>query len=400
MKIISVFLIAAATALGAGPAAAAGPRVDALRFGGDDATTRIVLEASGEPEYSVFTLAEQGDRVVVDLASVTWRLAGEAIGGGQRAGAGDGLVSQYRYADFSEARSRLVFDLAAPANVKRHFVIPPDSHCACHRLVIDLVRTDRATFDHASGFPGDVVADIAASGPPVRRQELLTVVIDAGHGGKDTGATGVTGAREKHVNLAVARAVRDRLVATGRYRVVMTRDSDVYLDLPERVKTARDAQADLFISFHADASAGGSSARGASVYTLAERANGRAKSEILKDDNWLLDVDLAGRREEVSSILVDLAQRETKNQSAAFADLLIPNMRTVGPVVRNTHRSAGFFVLLAPDVPAVLLEMGFLTNAVDESALTSAPHQVEIADAVVASIEGYFDRRERLYAAR
>jgi N-acetylmuramoyl-L-alanine amidase len=231
-------------------------------------------------------------------------------------------------------------------------------------------------------------------------EEPLIVVIDPGHGGNQPGAIGVTGLVEKTVTLALARLVRDRLEATGRYQVVMTRTDDRRVEQDERLSVARDAGADLFLSIHADSSGGGASLRGASVYTLADYAEARTRNEVLRDDPHIHDVDLSRHPEEVGAILTDLVIRDTKNQSSSFAEILIPKLQETGPLLRNTHRQAGYYVLLAPDVPAVLLEAGFLSNRQDEALLATDEHRRKLADAIVAGIDDYFDQRERLYAAQ
>jgi N-acetylmuramoyl-L-alanine amidase len=224
------------------------------------------------------------------------------------------------------------------------------------------------------------------------------VVLDAGHGGRDRGSHGAGGAYEKTVNLALAQAIRDRLEGTGRYSVVMTRDDDRFVELEDRVRIAREAGADLFLSIHADSN-GQSSTRGASVYTLADYAERRSRTEILEQDPWILNIDLSSHRDDVSEILIELVNRDTRNQSMSFAEILIPHLQLAGPLLRNTHRSAGLYVLLAPDVPAVLLEAGFITNPDDEARLTSRTDRNKLADAIVAGVEDYFAQRERLYAA-
>jgi N-acetylmuramoyl-L-alanine amidase len=265
-------------------------------------------------------------------------------------------------------------------------------------LVVDLEATSLERFRATAGFPENRVTTPTPAAPA--STDSFVVVLDPGHGGVDKGSQGPDGALEKAINLAVAEAVRDGLEATGRYRVVMTRDRDRSVALDERVRIAREAGADLFLSIHADADERSRSTRGASVYTLADYAEGRSRSEILQEDPWILDVDLSIRRAEVGDILIDLVHRDTKNQSTAFAEALIPHLRSAGPLLRNTHRSAGFYVLLAPDVPAVLLEAGFITNPDDEARLTSRTDRRTLADAIVAGIDDYFDQRERLYAAR
>jgi N-acetylmuramoyl-L-alanine amidase len=207
------------------------------------------------------------------------------------------------------------------------------------------------------------------------------VVLDPGHGGHDVGATGADGAFEKSVNLALALDVRERLEALGGYQVIMTRDDDRFVELEDRVFISRRVSADLLISIHADADPGSRSTHGASVYTLDYNFEHRS-DEILEQDPRILDVDLTSRSEDVSEILVDLVQSDT------------------GPLVGNTHRRGNLKVLLAPDVPAVLVEAGFMTNSRDEARLTSRADRGALADAIVQGVEEYFEQRERLYAAR
>jgi len=183
------------------------------------------------------------------------------------------------------------------------------------------------------------------------------IVIDPGHGGHDPGALGKKGLKEKDVTFKAAKELQKKLIATGRYRVMLTRDKDVYVKHDDRLRIARAGGADLFISLHAD-STGSADTRGASVYTLADRAKNRSKN-LTATQNWVMDVDLSSHSDPVGDILVDLAQRKTFSQSSQFADILIPSLSHSTRLVGNTHRRAGLAVLLAPDVPAVLLEMGF-----------------------------------------
>lgn len=389
--------LAAATALEA--AAWGAPVIENIRFGADAGRTRVVVESDQPLDYFVFSLAEQGARVVIDLEKADFRLDGRAIGAGQRVGAGEGLVAAYRYADFSPTRSRIVLDLAEPARVSRQFALEPNAASPRHRLVLDLAPTDAASFARAAGFPEARLERVSAT-PASVQGDTLVVVLDAGHGGRHPGATGYGGVVEKTVNLAIAQAVAERLEADGRYRVVMTREGDETVELHDRVRIARNAGADLFLSIHADSAPSGSSARGASVYTLDNQVERRSRTEILGEDPWLLDVDLNAQSTDVADILYKLMRRDTSNQSAAFAELLIPQLQDATPLLRNTHRSGNLFVLLAPDVPAVLLEAGFITNQRDAALLTSPEHRAKLADAIVDGINAYFERRERLYATR
>ena len=214
------------------------------------------------------------------------------------------------------------------------------------------------------------------------------IVIDPGHGGKDPGAVGKLGTLEKTVTTSAAKELKALLESTGRYEVVLTRDGDTYLKHDKRVRVARARQADLFISLHAD-SAPNTKTRGASVYTLADRAKGRSK-RIVNNQNWIMDVDLSEQTDPVGDILVDLAQRSTETNSEAFADILLDNLEGKTVKVGNSHRRAGYYVLLAPDVPAVLFELGFLSNEADEKLLVTKSHRVKLMKAVRASVDEYF----------
>lgn len=214
------------------------------------------------------------------------------------------------------------------------------------------------------------------------------IVIDPGHGGRDPGAIGPNGLLEKTVTTSAANELKRLLESTGRYRVKLTRNDDRFVDHDDRLRIAREAHADLFISIHAD-SVKTASTRGASVYTLADRAKGRSK-RIVNNQNWIMDIDLAEQTDPVGDILIDLAQRSTENQSEAFAGILLSNLEGKTRLVRNSHRRAGYYVLLAPDVPAVLLELGFLSNAEDEKLLKTKAHRVKLMKAVRRSVDEYF----------
>lgn len=215
------------------------------------------------------------------------------------------------------------------------------------------------------------------------------IVIDPGHGGRDPGAIGAKGTHEKTITTAAAKELAAKLRKSGRYTVILTRNDDSYVDHDDRLRIARTGQADLFISIHAD-STGSKSTRGASVYTLADRAKGRSK-RIVNSQNWILDVDLTKQTDPVGDILVDLAQRKTESQSDAFAEILLDELEGKTKLVGNSHRRAGYYVLLAPDVPAVLLELGFLSNAQDEKLLKTKAHRNKLTSSVVRAIDRYMD---------
>lgn len=234
----------------------------------------------------------------------------------------------------------------------------------------------------------------APSRPIVRpRASRPVIVIDAGHGGRDPGALGAS-SREKDLTLAAALALRTRLQRDGRYRVVLTRDRDVYLTLEARLAAARRARADLFISLHADAGPN-ATARGATVFTLSDQGLSRAARRAMNNEDWFA-VEDAPPDATVSRVLLDLTQRATVNASAAFATLLIDEVRRHAVVRTHSHRDAGFYVLLAPDVPAVLLELGFMTNPLDEAALGDPARMRRLMGGVGDSIDRYFRRNDQV----
>jgi len=221
-------------------------------------------------------------------------------------------------------------------------------------------------------------------------------VIDAGHGGHDPGAGGV-GFREKTLALGLARALRDELVRQGGVRVALTRGDDRFLALDERVEIARQLGADLFLSIHADSAGEKDQITGASVYTLSGKASSEAAARVASRENSadsVNGVQLAGRSDAVTNILVDLAQRRTSAQSANFAGLILREGDGVLKFHPDPRRSADFVVLRAPDVPSVLYESGFISNPADAARLTSPEGQQRFATVMARAIRIYFARED------
>jgi len=362
------FVVVCAAGLTAGRGLAEwGGDVLRLRLGGDAEATRVVVDLDGPVDGAVVEDGGQG-RVVLSLRGARARAALE--------GEGRGLVRRWRVTS-QTGGSRVELNLAAGARIERRFLLPPGDGVAHHRYVVDLA---------ANGRPAATPAPERRA--PARREKPL-IVIDAGHGGRDPGARGHD-ARESELALAAAVALKTELERTGRYRVMMTRDRDVYVPLPRRVEIARAAGADLFISLHLDSSADPAT-RGASVYTLSEQGAGRAIREFTGRDDWTRQLDLPGHDPGVDRILLDITQRSTQNQSARFARGLLGEIEGAGhPLLRRSHRDAGLAVLLAPDVPAVLLEMGFITNPDDARALGSEAGRRRVVRAVVRGIDAFF----------
>lgn len=369
--------------------AAAAEGVLKVRTGGDGSTARIVLELDR---------SASGKVAVADADTVIVTLPGVGVAGAH-AGDGSGLVRAWRVKE-GAGGARLEIDVAQSAVIKRRFLLPPADGVEVYRYVVDLEARPGATRFAAAKPAGPAAAKATAAPAKARatRPDKRVIVIDAGHGGKDPGATGATRVREKDVTLAAAKALKARLERRGKYKVVLTRETDVYLPLSSRVRLARKADADLFISLHADA---GSplSLRGASVYTLSEKGSERAARQTTRSENWVRDLGLGGSDLTVNRILLDLTQRATRNRSARFANLLLENIGDKTALLRRSHRSAGFEVLLAPDVPAVLLEMGFMTNREDEKLLTDPNRRGRLMDGVAEAIDDYFKTADTRYAS-
>lgn len=251
------------------------------------------------------------------------------------------------------------------------------------------------------GFESLIARAAAPSAPSAqapRRMDRPVIVLDPGHGGVDPGAIGIGGTHEKDITLAMAREIRRQLEATGKYRVFLTRDQDVFIRLRDRIAIARQQSADLFISIHAD-SMGNRETRGASIYTLSENASDSEAAALAARENRadiIAGVDLSRESRDVTSILIDLAQRETSNHSISLARSLVQEMgREVQLLPVNPHRFAGFAVLRAPDVPSALIELGYLSNAQDEGQLNKPQYRQRVASGIVRSIDAYFARNPR-----
>ena len=361
------------------------------RVGPGENKTRVVLDLSAKAGFAVFTL-DKPYRVVIDLPPVTWRLDPRKTPRG-------GLVKAFRYGHFRDTISRVVLDVTGPVKVHKAFLLPSKGNSR-YRLVVDL-RSIGAT-EFARRAPPKRTAKrpaVTESIPiPKRRvaRSVKTVAVDPGHGGVDPGAIGVRGTREKRVTLSHAHALVRKLRATGRYRVVMTRTRDTFVPLRRRVAIARRHAADLFVSLHAD-SIPKSGIRGASVYTLSERASDRRAAALAAKENkadLIAGIDLTEQTSEVASFLIDLAQRQTMNDSAVFARILTREIGKVRPLLRNTHRFAGFAVLKAPDVPSVLVELGYLSNPTEERILNRARDRERVTAAIVRAIDSYFAREQ------
>lgn len=348
------------------------------------------MDVSRKIDLRAFTLADPY-RVVLDIPQVTFRLppkTGES---------GRGLIKAFRFGLVMLGGSRMVFDVAKPVRIDKAFVIDA-ADGAPARLVLDLVATDRESFLRRialeeklsrSNLPPPAGAPPAAGGDP-----RPLVVLDPGHGGIDTGTRAPSGEVEKDIVLDFAKRLRDCIEKSGKYRVLMTRTDDTFVTLADRVRMARDAGAALFVSIHADSlPRREGDAQGASVYTLSEKASDSEAARLAEQENRadvIAGVDLKTEPDDVAGILLDLAQRETKSFSSQFAHTLVSDMKGAIRLHKTPLKSAGFRVLRAPDVPSVLVELGYVSNREDLRSLLSESWRDRAAETVARAIASYF----------
>jgi N-acetylmuramoyl-L-alanine amidase len=367
------------------------PVVTGIRIGVHPGATRVVLDLTEDARHTIFTLPNPY-RVVIDLPEVEWRLARPAPLDAR------GLVLRFRYGLFQPGTSRVVLDLGGPALVRKTFMLRPMANFG-YRLVLDLSPVSAEQYSLQAQPPPR-----APEPPPLppeaapRGPGKLVVVVDPGHGGVDPGTIGVSGIHEKHIALQAGLELRRQLEASGKYTVVMTRDQDVFVRLERRVAVARAAGADLFISLHADSIAK-KHTRGATVYTLSEQASDQEAAALAAKENTadvIAGIDLTAEAygEDVTKILIDLAQRKTMNISAEFAGGLISELGKATRLLRETHRFAGFRVLKAPDVPSALVELGYLSNRDDERILRDPNHRRGLMRAIVRAVDRFFATRQ------
>jgi N-acetylmuramoyl-L-alanine amidase len=388
-------LAVAVSILGGLRTADAGPAVTGARIGDSPAKTRFVIDLDGPVKFDVFVLADPY-RVVIDLPEVDWRID-------TRKRPSSNVISGFRWGLFKPGNARMVLDVTRPVAIAKSFLLDPGAKRG-HRLVIDLKPVSRDAFmaaqrkaEPAPPPPAPAQAAMRVPDPaPQDHDRRRLIAIDPGHGGVDPGAQGVSGGHEKEITLAVARELGRQLKATGRYRVVMTRDRDVFVQLRQRIRIAQRAGAHLFISLHAD-SIGNRRVRGGSVYTLSERASDKEAAALAAKENradLIAGIDLTDQSQTVARILIDLRQRLTMNESAVFAKGLVGELGRSTRMLRNTHRFAGFAVLKAPAIPSVLVEMGYLSNPTDEKLLRNANHRRVIAGSVVRAVDRFFSRQQ------
>lgn len=372
-------------------------RLTRLQLGLNAGLTRLVVEASAPPQAEL-AASPDGLGLQLTLPAMRWAAPPPDITAG-------GLVSTLGLPKDEAGTTaggslNIAIDLIEPAVVERAFHLGPQAGPMGgrgHRLVIDLRPADPNAFALAFAAPVQLplrtAVDIAPPPPLTAGERRRLIVLDPGHGGQDPGAISASGRYEKEITLNVARAVAQKLRATGRYRVLLTRESDRFIRLNERVTLARNREADLFLSIHADSLGGDRATRGASVYTRAEAASDiEAEALALRENraDQIADGTSMGEVDDVVSILLDLASRDTARLSSRFAGLLTASMGETTPLRRNALRAANFRVLSAPDVPSALLELGYLSNPADEALLFSEAGRDRLAAAVVDAIDRFF----------
>lgn len=385
------------------------PKATSLRISGDATRTSVRMEVSQPIVASMFTIDEPY-RVIIDVPDLDFQFRSGASAGAT------GLVAAYRYGQFEAGRSRVVIDLSAPANIdKAMFIAPAGKEPGV--LSFDLIRVGAAEFKAMRGSTSDASPPPAAAPGQLRGarhdetpagnpaapspKTRPVVVIDPGHGGIDPGTVAGQGLTEKAVTLSVATIVRNLLVQSGRYDVHLTRQTDTFVSLDQRVRFSRQLQADLFVSIHADSLAEkdqAQSVRGATVYILSESASDDVARRLADKEN-AADV-IAGlssvpqsAEDQVRNILLDLVQRETANYSSSFRGLLLKNLQGRVPLAKDPQRSAAFRVLKQPDVPSVLIELGYMSNAQDLAMLAKQEGQKQVASAIASAVDAFFAKR-------
>lgn len=383
-------------------AAANFPVASAARLAGDGKHTRFILDIDQAVTFRAVTLADPY-RVVVDVPQVNFRLPAGTGSGGR------GLVKAFRYGLVMPGGSRIVFDLTGPAKIANSYVVEAANGQPA-RLVLELEEVDRTAFASSSQPESrPELRPAIAESPPAAAPSAPTpdapqqkadgrpvVVIDPGHGGIDNG-TQSSGESEKNLVLAFGLALRDKLEKAGKYRVVMTRDDDTFIPLGDRTKIARNLKAALFVSIHADAlPRTEGDAQGATIYTLSDKASDAEAQRLADAENRadaIAGFNLAEEPTDVADILIDLTQRETRTFSNRFARLLMTEMKQTVRMHKHPLKSAGFRVLKAPDVPSVLVEIGYVSNKGDLERLVSEGWRSRAVGSMAQAIDGFLTKR-------
>jgi N-acetylmuramoyl-L-alanine amidase len=406
-----ISLVAADEGKPASPVLASGfPIASDARLAGDAMQTRFVLDLDKTVPFRAFALADP-DRIVVDVPQINFQLpAGTGT-------SGRGLIKAFRYGLVMPGGSRIVFDLTGPAKIANSYVLEA-ANGQPSRLVLEFAETDQTTFIQslttdnqpelrpaiadaaanapAEAKPSDSQADLKPDSKSEAADSRPLIVIDPGHGGPDNG-TQANGQSEKSLVLAFGLALRDRIEKAGKYRVVMTRTDDTFIPLNDRVKIARSQSAALFVSIHADfLPHREGDVQGATIYTVSDRASDAEAERLAEAENKadaIGGVNLTEEPTDVADILIDLAQRETRTFSNRFARLLADEMKNATRMYKHPLKSAGFRVLKAPDVPSVLVELGYVSNKSDLEHLGSESWRSKTVGSMAQAIDAFFAKR-------
>lgn len=396
------FLLIALLCLVFAPSQANALEVGNLRFGTYSDKTRLVVELSQSADYRLFVLAEP-TRMVLDLPSFEW--TAKPANTNSQAG-----IKAIRHGNLKPGISRIVFDLNRPIAIQNAFTLPR-ADGKPPRLVIDFNQTNANGFKAAQSkifgalnVDGVKTASASTKAPPrpapaakAPTQKPPTqkplIIIDPGHGGIDPGALGPGGIHEKTVVLALGKELKRQLEKSGKYRVKMTRYDDTFVKLGDRVKFARKHQGDLFVSVHAD-SAGNKNVSGASFYTLSEKASDAQAAKLAARENksdLIAGIELDVEDSAVVDILIDLARRNTQNQSKYIANIFVNDFKRSGlKTLKSANRHANFAVLKAPDIPSILVETGFMSNRKEAKKLNTSAHRRKVATSLRKGIDAYF----------
>ncbi|MBN9047024.1 MAG: N-acetylmuramoyl-L-alanine amidase [Rhizobiales bacterium] len=389
---LSLFGTLPASAAGTGAAShAASLTALTFRMAGDDLRMRMVIMFDRKPDYSTLIFGNPY-RFVIDLPETRFGFDRNSL-------AARGLVQQVRYGMAGKGRSRLILTLRGPFKIEDMRVLKNENEPG-YRLVADMVATSDNDFVQQLKGPA-LLASAAVSGDKsvtsAVPKHVFTVMIDPGHGGIDSGAESPTGIKEKDLTLAFGKELRDRLMQEPDIKVLMTRSDDTYLRLSERVRLARQHDADLFISIHAD-TINQADIRGATVYTISDKASDAVAKAMADRENR--SDSLGGAvapvaQPEVADILQDLTRRETHNFSLSFAEKVINHLEQ-GKInlTSHPHRFAGFQVLRSPDVPSVLIEMGYLSNPDDIKLITDPKWRRKLADELALAVVSFEKMRQ------
>lgn len=361
--------------------------IKGVRIGLTGTKTRFVIDSKKGIKPNIFMLASPR-RLVIDVPNATWV--------GSATAEASGSIDRYRYGQWKPGIFRLVLDLNGPVKIDKLFTLKPSSGYG-YRTVLDLQPVVQAEFlrevsNHRKKRQTLKSVSSARNTKAKRVKNKRIVFIDPGHGGHDPGNLGVIGIHEKKVVLAISKQIKKTLDVSGRYDVRLTRNSDFYVDHRERFRMAQRADADLFISVHADAFTN-KKANGGTVYTLAEKSSDKETALLVQQHNNTGEIgglDVETESPDVIPILLDLAMREKMNASAQFAEILLPELQKSINMRKIAHRSGPFLVLKDPVVPSILLETGYLSNKNDAKFITSSNGRKKIAGAVSKGIDAYF----------